>query len=148
MKKIFSNIVIPQIVYYEFRSRLGDEKYRTIKSLRRSKFVLLEDFEVGSPEHKLYKKLKKGIECSCRGRCESAAITIAKYRNYTILSNNDCECVHEYNLDKISVIETLQNAYDNEMINIDEEEIIWSNIKKSNQEIINISFKDYISMER
>lgn len=141
LKKVFSNIIIPRIVYNEFRNKINEEVYTTIKSLSRSKFVILEDFEIFSPEYKFYNSLKKGIECKCRGKCESAAITIAKHNSLTILSNHQYEYLKEYDLTRISLEELLTNAYNKELISMDEAEIFWSNIVK----ITNYSgsFSDY-----
>ncbi len=141
LKKVFSNIVIPRIVYYEFENRINNEIKQTIKSLTRSKFVLLEDFDIDSPEYKFYSSLKKGVGCKCIGKCESAAITIAKHDKLTILSNNNCDNFKEHNLETISMIDLLINSYTNDLINEDEAEVIWSNIK----EVISYSgnFSDY-----
>ncbi|MBE6486124.1 MAG: hypothetical protein E7Z85_04690 [Methanosphaera stadtmanae] len=136
MKKVFSNIIIPRIAYDELKNRMDLEIQRTIKSLTRSKFVILEDFEINSPEFKLYSSLKKGIECRCRGKCESAAITIAKYNSLTILSNHQWDYVDEFDLNYISMSNLLINAYKNELINMKEAEIIWSEIR-TNKDSIN-----------
>lgn len=141
LKKVFSNIIIPRIVYNEFRNKVNKEVYSTIKSLTRSKFVILEDFEIFSPEYKFYNSLKKGIECKCRGKCESAAITIAKHNSLTILSNHQCDFLKEYDLSHISMVDLLINAYDNEVINIDEAEIFWSNMENITH--FSGSFSDY-----
>jgi len=136
LKKVFSNIIIPRIAYDELKNRMDLEIQRTIKSLTRSKFVILEDFEINSPEFKLYSSLKKGIECRCRGKCESAAITIAKYNSLTILSNHQWDYVDEFDLNYISMSNLLINAYKNELINMKEAEIIWSEIR-TNKDSIN-----------
>lgn len=136
LKKVFSNIIIPRIAYDELKNRMDLEIQRTIKSLTRSKFVILEDFEINSPEFKLYSSLKKGIECRCRGKCESAAITIAKYNSLTILSNHEWDYVDEFDLNYISMSNLLINAYKNELINMKEAEIIWSEIR-TNKDSIN-----------
>lgn len=128
LKKIFSNIVIPRIAYYELENRMDANIQNTIKSLTRSKFVILEDFEIYTPEYKLYNSLKKGIECKCRGKCESAAITLAKYNSLTILSNHQCDYVKKYDLNRISMVDLLKNSYENKLIDIDEAEIFWSNM--------------------
>ena len=128
LKKIFSNIVIPRIAYYELENRMDANILNTIKSLTRSRFVILEDFEILTPEYKLYDSLKKGIECECRGKCESAAITLAKYNSLTILSNHQWDYVKKYNLNSISMVDLLKNSYKNNLINIDEAEIFWSNM--------------------
>ena len=141
LKKVFANIIIPRIVYNEFRNKVNKEVYSTIKSLTRSKFVILEDFEIFSPEYKFYNSLKKGIECKCRGKCESAAITIAKHNSLTILSNHQCDFLKEYDLSHISMVDLLINAYDNEFINIDEAEIFWSNMENITH--FSGSFSDY-----
>ena len=103
----------------------------------------MEDFEINTPEYQFYTSLKKGIECKCRGKCESAAITIALQDHLTILSNHDCDYIEEYNLNSISMIELLTNSYKNNLITIEEAEIIWSNMFTSH--IINnkITFEQY-----
>lgn len=141
LKKIFSNIIIPRIVYNEFRNIIDKEVYATIKSLTRSKFVILEDFEIFSPEYKFYNSLKKGIECKCRGKCESAAITIAKHNSLTILSNHQRDFLKEYDLSHISLEDLLITAYDKKLINMDEAETIWSNIENITD--CSGSFSDY-----
>ena len=145
LKKVFSNIIIPRIAYYEFKNRVDGEIQQTIKSLTRSKFVVLEDFEIDSPEYKFYNTLKKGIECKCRGKCESAAITIAKHNNLTILSNHHCDYVKLYNLNTISMIDLLIKSYENELINRDEAEIFWSNMENITH--YSGSFIDYFTDE-
>lgn len=132
LKKVFSNIIVPRVAYYEFRNRLNDGILQTINSLKRSKFIVLEDFEVNTPEYQFYNSLKKGIECKCRGKCESAAITIALQDHLTILSNHDGDYTEEYNLNRISMIELLTNSYKNNLINMDEAELLWSNMLSSN----------------
>lgn len=141
LKKLFSNIVIPRIAYYELENRVDTDIQHTIKSLTRSKFVILEDFEVSTPEYKLYTSLKKGIECKCRGKCESAAITLAKYNSLTILSNHECDYVKKYDLNTISMIDLLMNSYEDKLINMDEAEIFWSNMEKITH--YQGSFSDY-----
>lgn len=128
LKKVFSNIVIPRIAYYEMENRVDSYIQSTIKSLTRSKFVILEDFEIYTPEYKLYNSLKKGIECKCRGKCESAAITLAKYNSLTILSNHECDYIKKYDLNSISMIDLLMDSYENKLIDMDEAEIFWSNM--------------------
>lgn len=141
LKKVFSNIIIPRIAYNELKNRIDDNIQFKIKSMTRSKFVIMEDFEVYTPEYKLYNSLKKGIECKCRGKCESAAITLAKYNSLTILSNHKCDYIKKYNLNTISMIDVLKESYENELINIDEAEIFWSNMENITH--YQGSFSDY-----
>lgn len=143
LKKVFSNIIIPRIAYDELKNKMDNDIVLTIKSLKRSKFVILEDFDISTPEYKLYRKLKDGIECKCRGKCESAAIIIAKENNLTILSNHDRDYVQEYDLNRISLFDMLSLAYEKEMINIDEAEIIWSTMKLYSKLFANLTFLEY-----
>ncbi|RAP44574.1 MAG: hypothetical protein BZ135_08005 [Methanosphaera sp. rholeuAM6] len=143
LKKVFSNIIIPRIAYDELKSRMDDEIILTIKSLKRSKFVILEDFEISTPEHKLYRKLKDGIECKCRGKCESAAIIIAKENDLTILSNHNGDYVQEYNIQRISMVDMLSTAYNKQLIDIDEAELLWSNMRLYTKIVTKKSFVQY-----
>ena len=143
LKKVFSNIIIPRIAYDELKNKLDDNIVLTINNLKRSKFVILEDFDVSTPQYNLYRKLKEGIECKCRGKCESAAIIIANENNLTILSNHNRDYVKEYHLNRISMIDMLSNAYENELININEAEIFWSNMKLYTKLVDKSTFLQY-----
>jgi predicted nucleic acid-binding protein len=145
LKKVCSNIIIPRIVYYEIKNRVDSETQKTIKSLTRSKFVILEDFDIYTPEYKFYKSLIKGIECKCRGKCESAAITIAKENNLTILSNYEKDYITEYNLNTISLVDMLRNAYNTELITLSEAEKVWKKIPNSIREYS--SFAQFIKLD-
>ena len=60
LRKVFSNIIVPRVAYYELRNRLNDEILQTINSLKRSKFIVLEDFEINTPEYQ--KELNVNVE--------------------------------------------------------------------------------------
>ena len=96
LKKVFSNIIIPRIAYYEFKNRVDDEIQQT-------------------------------------------------NNNLTILSNHHCDYVKLYNLNTISMIDLLIKSYENELINMDEAEIFWSNMENITH--YSGSFIDYFTDE-
>lgn len=136
LTKIFSNIIIPQIVYDEFRCKMNIDLQRTLNRMLKSKFVILEDFEVESPEFVLYKKLIKGIECKSRGKLESAAITIAKYNKLTILSNRNQEYLSEFDIQSVFIEDFIFQEYRENIITLDEAQLLLDNISLSSSKLI------------
>lgn len=147
LTKLFSNIIIPQIVYDEFKSKMDVNLQNTLKRLLKDKFIILEDFEVESPEFNLYKKLIKGIECKSRGKLESAAITIAKYNQLTILSNTKNDYFSEFEISYVLISDFIVNEYHENIITIDEAQILWDNISISSKKFLTYDF-DYFQLKQ
>lgn len=147
LTKIFSNIVIPQIVYDEFKCKMGEDLQKSIKKLLKNKFIILEDFEVESDEFLLYKKLIKGIECKSRGKLESAAITIAKYNKLTILSNRNNDNFNEFNIESVQISDFIINEYNDNIITIDEAQLLWDNLSINSKKYMTINFDQLLLKE-
>lgn len=135
LTKIFSNIIIPQIVYDEFRCKMNMDLQRRLKRMLKSKFIILEDFEVESQEFCLYKKLIKGIECKSRGKFESAAITIAKYNKLTILSYRNPEYLSEFDIQSVFIGDFIAREYQENIITIDEAQMLLDNLSLSSSKM-------------
>lgn len=147
LTKIFSNIIIPQIVYDEFKCKMNEDMQMKVKQLLKNKFIILEDFEVESQEFILYKKLIKGIECKPRGKLESAAITIAKYNKLTILSNTDNDYFNELDIKFVLISDLIVNGYHDKIITIDEAQVLLDNISINSKKLIDTNISQLLLKE-
>lgn len=146
LTKLFNNIIIPQIVYDKFKNKLDKNMQSTVKELSDKKVIIFEDFEVESEQFILYKKLIKGIQCKSMGRLESAAISIAKYNNLTILSNKNNDYLTEFDIKHVLIDDFIVNKYVEESISLDEAELLWKSIS-INFRLLNGTFDKYLVMK-
>lgn len=133
LNKICSEIVVPIFSFEDFQYTTNKKIIDAIDECISSKLLTVGDFYHDTEEYQLYKKLTKGKNCVCRGKCESMAISLAKFKNLTILSNNNLNFCKEFHIQRLSMVDLITNAYLNNLITIEEAELIWSKlIVKSN----------------
>ena len=146
LTKIFSKIIIPQLVYDEFKNKMNDDIQVKVQKLLKEKFIILEDFEVESQEFLLYSKLIKGIKCKSRGRLESAAITIAKHNQLTILSNRNNN-LDEFDVNSVLITDFIVKEYNENIITIDEAQVLCENLPISCRNLLSASFSQLLLKE-
>lgn len=147
ISKIFSNIIIPKIVYDDFKNKINEDMQENIDELLDSKFVVLEDFEVQSKEYTMYKRLIKGIDCKSMGKLESAAITLAKSQDLTILSNSTNDNFNELDIESVLLSDLIFSLYAENVISLDEAEVLWNNLSTSSSKLLSLSFNQYVILK-
>lgn len=145
-------LIIPVQVYEELSVMEYYKKYSFVfynikKEIENNK-IKIETFEVGSNEAKLYLELIEGkITGKVMGKGESAAVSIAKFREGTLASNNFCD-IYDYceesGITHICTDEILYMSYIKGYINREEAENVREKMKEKKRKLGKGSFEDVI----
>ncbi len=143
------NIVIPRQVYNELNKVLSFKN--KLNSLLAREKIRLEEISVNTQEANLYIKLTTSPDpgfCTI-GRGEAAAITLAKFNNGILASNNFRDIKPYIDLYKLRYTTTgniLKELLSNEKITIKEGNLIWEAMKRNQRFLPTNTFSEYLKL--
>ena len=142
-------IIIPKPVYNEIdKPNLAWMKNRIDLLIKQNKLQVV-DFDLCSDEFELYNKMtlypEKGHKIIGKG--EASALALAKVNNGIIASNNlkdIIDYIKEYGLTHITTGDILVEAYNNNLITLDQGNSIWENMLKKRRKLGANTFEEYL----
>ena len=143
VKKILPIIHIPQYSYYLIKSKYDNNQKELINKFIQEKYLKIEDIDCDSTEYETFIKLKKGINCQCRSKSESIAITLAKHSDFIVLTKNN-DSFKEFDISTITINNLILNSFNNKSITLEEAEELWTCLGKCMDNCEYGSFKEFL----
>lgn len=153
LTKLFpGRIVIPKEVYDE----LSYPGLNMIKEFKKQVDLLvlngharIETIDTDTEIYKLYKKLTKNPDSGDKiiGKGEAAAISLAKYNNGILASNNLKDIdryIKKYNLKHMTTGDIMKMALDDKYITEEQGNIIWANMLAKRRKLGYASFSQFL----
>jgi hypothetical protein len=143
-----SRIALPQQVYDEIR-KVPPLKRRT-DNLLASKDIILTPIVVGTPESDLYIKLTNNPDAGYKkiGRGEASAISLTKYNDGILGSNNMRDILPYIKLYKLKYItsgDILVEALNGRLITEGQGNVIWRDMLDKQRKLPAATFSDYLA---
>ena len=150
--KLYGNrVAIPMQVYKELMACKGEAsviKARITELLNRKEAIIV-DMEVDSEEYNLYTELAFGNGSeTLMGRGEASCIALAKYRDGILASNNLKDVgkyIELYNLKHITTGDIIVEAYNKQMVTMEDAENMWSLMLRRRRKLGTATFAEYLS---
>lgn len=153
LSKLFpGRIIIPKEVYSEL-SHPGVNRVKGLKKqvdlMVQNEEATIESIMTGSEEYKFYRKLTTYPDPGHKiiGRGEAASITLAKFKNGIVASNNLRDIstyITEYDLLHLTTGDILKMALDKGYINEIQGNVIWQDMIKRKRKLGYSSFSEYL----
>jgi len=148
--EMFSKIIIPRVVYNEFFNESTPIMIKNnLKSLIDDGFVEVKDMIITSREYSNYRCIESGLWSDNGkrvGKGEASVIAFAIENEGIVASNNLSDVKHftdKYNLPLLTTAIILGKAFEMNIINETQGNILWEKMLKRNRNLPDNSFSSY-----